>query len=246
MEDTTMNNTNETVNAKEVAMAEKAKAFAEASKEKLVDGFKFIFENIDVAADEVTKMSNMNSEELEEYLKENSESIFGKIMGSVRDFSDRLKSKSGLFPSFAKHAETSDNIITLIKDVLDDNEINGWGKYPQIVEALRIWLLKILFSLYKKPSLGMFIGTLVIPFVAPGVMAYDAICTHLETSKQVAKLKSAENIDVQQNYKKIYRNHCWSCHDNITETNDQCSVCGWYICPSCGSCKKRLHESHSI
>ena len=55
-DDTMMNentNNNATVNAEEIKVAEMAKAFAEASKEKLTNGFKFVVENVDVAKEEV-------------------------------------------------------------------------------------------------------------------------------------------------------------------------------------------------
>ena len=187
MEDTTMNNTNTngTVNAEEVTMADKAKAFAEASKEKLAGGFKFVVENIDVAADEVTKMSNMNSEELEEYLKDNSESIFSKIMGSVKDFRDRMKSKSGSFPSFAKHAETSDNIIKLVKEVLDDEEINGWGKFKEIVKALIKWVVRLFIKV------GAIVLKVALVIVVGGV---KIACTIIATTIRAASVLNKEVV----------------------------------------------------
>ena len=69
---TNTNNINVAVTEEELTMGEKAKAFAEGAKEKLTDGFKFVTENVDVAAEEVKKMANMSDRELEEYLKTNS------------------------------------------------------------------------------------------------------------------------------------------------------------------------------
>ena len=39
----------------------------------------------------------------------------------------------------------------------------------------------------------------------------------------------------------MYINHCWfpSCGGRITTKNSKrCPICGWYICPKCGSCKR--------
>ena len=39
----------------------------------------------------------------------------------------------------------------------------------------------------------------------------------------------------------MYINHCWfpGCHTKINSNySKRCPICGWYICPSCGSCKQ--------
>ena len=34
-----------------------------------------------------------------------------------------------------------------------------------------------------------------------------------------------------------YVNNCWRCHASInSNVNRRCSICGWYICNSCGAC----------
>ena len=31
---------------------------------------------------------------------------------------------------------------------------------------------------------------------------------------------------------------CWNCNENITGETKECSVCNFFICPSCGCCGK--------
>lgn len=170
MEDESMKNIeiNEEVAAtteEEVAMGEKAKAFAEASKEKLANGFKFVTENVDVAADEVKKMANMNDVQLEEYLKDNGKDILDKIIDAVKKYSGKMKENADLFPSFKDRAVKADNIVELIKAVLDEEELTGWGKFKAIVKELVRWLLRLLVkvgAIVLKIVFTLAVGTIKI------------------------------------------------------------------------------------
>ena len=147
-EDVMKNETAATTNTnnEEIKMGELAKAFAEASKEKLTNGFKFVVENVDVAKEEVSKMANMNDAQLEAYLKDNGKSVLDKIVDAVKKYSGKMKDGAELFPSLKENAEKSDNIIELIKDVLDEKELSGWGKIKSIVKELICWLLRLFFK----------------------------------------------------------------------------------------------------
>ena len=119
------NNINVAVTEEELTMGEKAKAFAEGAKEKLTDGFKFVTENVDVAAEEVKKMANMSDRELEEYLKTNSKSVLDRIVDAVKKYSGKMKDNAEFFPNLKNTADKADNIIELIKEVLDEEELSG-------------------------------------------------------------------------------------------------------------------------
>jgi hypothetical protein len=42
-----------------------------------------------------------------------------------------------------------------------------------------------------------------------------------------------------------YENVCWYCLDSISSTiQTRCSVCGWYICSNCGSCKRDCNKTY--
>lgn len=191
MEDTTMNNTNTTgaVNEEEVTMGQKAAAFAEGSKEKLAKGFKFIVENVDSAASEVAKLSNMKSDELEDYLKVNSKSIFDKIVTSVKKFRDERLSQAGDFPFFKAQfddsIDKSTNIIELIKEVIDEDELNGWGKFKEIVKALIKWVVRLFIKV------GAIVLKLAVVIVVGGV---KVACTVITTAIKVAGVLNKEVV----------------------------------------------------
>lgn len=155
------------VTVEEVTMGEKAKAFAEGAKEKLSDGFKFVTENVDVAANEVKKMANMSDKDLEKYLKENGKSILDKIINAVKGFANNSKENERKFPGFGfkQDADKADNIIELIKEVLDEEELNGWGKFKAIVKELIKWLLRLLLkvgAIVLKIALTLTVGAIKI------------------------------------------------------------------------------------
>lgn len=182
MEDKTMKNINEEVAAtietdEEMTAGEKARAFAEASKEGLVNGFKFVTETVGEAADIITeeskKMANMSDEELSEYLKVNGKEILGNVMKAVKDFANKSRKEGEELPFFKsaldKNAGKADNIIELIKDVLDEKELNGWGKFKEIVKELIRWLVRLLLkvgAIVLKLAFTIAVGTIKVGAIA--------------------------------------------------------------------------------
>ena len=145
MEEEIMNESinNTAATTEEVTMGEKAKAFAEASKEKLAEGFEYIVNNVEEVKEEVVKMANMPSDKLEDYLKDSGKDVLNNIINAVKKYSKSMKDNSDLFPSLKENAIKSDNIIELIKDVLDEEELNGWGKFKAIVKEIAMWLVRL-------------------------------------------------------------------------------------------------------
>lgn len=167
MEDDTMRNINVAVTEEELTMGEKAKAFAEGAKEKLTDGFKFVTENVDVAADEVKKMANMSDKQLEEHLKTNGKAILDKIVDAVKGFANTSRENERRFSGFGfkQDADKADSIIELIKAVLDEEELSGWGKFKAIVKELVKWLLRLLLkvgAIVLKIALTLVVGAIKI------------------------------------------------------------------------------------
>lgn len=161
--------TNNNVTVEEVTMGEKAKAFAEGAKEKLTDGFKFVTENVDVAAEEVKKMANMSDKELEEHLKTNGKVVLDRIVDAVKKYSGEMKDNAEFFPNLKNRADKADNIVELIKEVLDEEELNGWGKFKAIVKELIKWLLRLLLkvgAIVLKIALTLTVGAIKISATA--------------------------------------------------------------------------------
>lgn len=152
-----------TVEVEEVTMGEKAKAFAEASKEKLTEGFEYIVNNVSEVKQEVVKLANMPSDKLEDYLKDSGKDVLNNIIDAVKKYSKSMKDSADFFPSLKADAVKADNIIDLIKDVLDEEELNGWGKFKAIVKAVALWLVKLLLKV------GAFILKLAFTLVVGAV-----------------------------------------------------------------------------
>lgn len=195
MEDKTMKNINEEIAAtEEVTMGEKAREFAENAKEKLAEGFKFVTENIDTAAEEVKKMADMNDSQLEEYLKDSGKDILDKILNAIRDYSGKMKDNADIFPSFKERAVKSDSIIKLIKEVLDEEELNGWGKFKAIVKELIKWVLRLLLkvgAIVLKIAIVVAVGaikigatTLVTAGKAVGILNREVVKPAVKESKK--------------------------------------------------------------
>lgn len=149
----------------EVTMGEKAKNFAENAKEKLTEGFEYIVNNVDGVAEEVKKMADMNDAQLEQHLTIKGKEIFNKIMNKVKKYHKDMKDNSDICPELEEEAEKSMNIIKLIKDVLDEEELSGWGKFKAIVKELVKWLLRLLLkvgAIVLKLALTVAVGVIKI------------------------------------------------------------------------------------
>ena len=222
-----MKNVNKEVAAtvEEITMGEKAKAFAEGTKDKLADGFKFVTENVDVAADEVKKMANMSDRELEEYLKRNSKSVLDRIVNAVRNFADKSREDGKKFSFFSdvanENADKADNIITLIKEVLDEEELNGWGKFKAIVKELIKWLLRLLLkvgAIVLKIAFTLVVGavkigatTLVTAGKALGVVNKEVVKPTVKAGKTAwnnhKERKAAKEAEANTIERELFNNY---------------------------------------
>ncbi len=46
-------------------------------------------------------------------------------------------------------------------------------------------------------------------------------------------------LGIEASKARRYLNHCWNCGASIdSDVNEQCVVCGWYICKKCGACSE--------
>lgn len=136
--------------SKEIAFGEKARKFAEASKEKLEKGFEFAVENIDTVKEEVTSMANMPPELLENYLKGKAKKGVKKIADSLKGFASKERENAKKNPAFAEesieNAEKAESLLVLIKQIMDDENKSGWGKFVSIITELAKWILNVLLK----------------------------------------------------------------------------------------------------
>lgn len=221
-----MKNVNEKVAATvEVTMGEKAKAFAEGAKGKIEDGLKFAVEKVDVAADEVKKMANMNDKELEEYLKTNGKAVLDKIVNAVKDFANKSREDGKKFSFFSdvanENADKADNIVELIKEVLDEDGLNGWGKFKAIVKELIKWLLRLLLkvgAIVLKIALTLTVGaikigaiTLVTAGKALGIVNKEVVKPTVKAGKTAwnnhKERKAAKEAETNNIEKELFDNY---------------------------------------
>ena len=214
-------NNEATVTVEEVTMGEKAKAFAEGAKKKLTDGFKFVIENVDVAAEEVKKMANMSDRELEEYLKTNSKSVLDRFTDAVKKYSGKMKDNAEFFPNLKNRADKADNIIELIKEVLDEEELSGWGKFKTIVKELVQWLVRLLLkvgAIVLKIAFTLVVGTvkigataLVTAGKALGVINKEVVKPTVNAGKTAwanhEERKAAKKAEADTIERELFNNH---------------------------------------
>lgn len=141
----------EVASSKEFIFGEKARRFAEASKEKLEEGVKFATENIDTVKEEVKQMANMPPELLEDHLKSSGKKHLRKIMKGIEEFISEKRKSANELSYFAKtdsqDAERAENLLVLIKDIMDDENKSGWGKFVSIVKELAKWVVKVFLTI---------------------------------------------------------------------------------------------------
>ena len=214
---------------------QKARKNAETYQKEILQAFNFLIENVDSVKEEAVKLAYMKDADFENYIKANNKSVLDKIVDAVKKYSGKMKDNAEFFPNLKNRADKVDNMVKLINDVLDKNNINGWGQDEEIVEVLRIWLLELLRASYNKPTLlGTLLEAITLPYAIAGMAAISAVCDYKD--KQAEKKRKA--VISEDSGKRLYRNHCWNCQHTITEQNTRCSECGWYICPACGKCKR--------
>lgn len=237
-------------NAKRDDAYKEARKYAETSKEELIKEAKFLLNNSNLVKAEIEKIVYMSESEAEQYIITNTEEIFLKIKEGLEEI---IKSSDKL-QSFLKENEDACERLRrkkkqcieyrkLTRSILDEDNVFGWGKYPEIVKELQIWILKIFCASYKKPTLfGILAEIITLPLVITGVKVFDMVNNCIEKEQQ-QKNKSKKIEIYHQNSKIIeqkrkYRNHCWNCYNSVTEEDVRCSVCGWYKCSFCGRCSK--------
>lgn len=164
---------------KEKAVQE-AQGFIESVKGKAEEGFKFFITNAEGVKKEFEKLAGMSNTEAEKYIAENAESFFNNIMGKFEDYRKDMKEGSELFPNLKVRYEKCDNIIGLIKEILDDDQKNGWGKFVDIVKSIIMWLVRLMFkvaSVVLKLAFTVAVGAIKIgcTAVTTGIKAIGVV-----------------------------------------------------------------------
>lgn len=153
-EDTINNGTNggNDMNNEEKTVAEKAGEFVNDAKDKVVEGAKRFAEDLTAIKDEAIKINKMNNADAETYIKDKGVEILNKIKSEGNKFLGKLNILSEKTPNPKAKEKLKDKAISLaefieiIDSTLDEENINGWGKFVEILKAVAKLILGLIIK----------------------------------------------------------------------------------------------------
>ena len=153
-EDTINNGTNggNDMNNEEKTVAEKAGEFVNDAKDKVVEGAKKFAEDLTTIKDEAIKINKMNNADAETYIKDKGVEILNKIKSEGNKFLGKLNILSEKTPNPKAKEKLKDKAISLAKFIeiidstLDEENINGWGKFVEILKAVAKLILGLIIK----------------------------------------------------------------------------------------------------
>lgn len=145
MEDDTMKNVNE-----EMTIGEKAKAFAEGAKDKVVDATKKVASTLSCIEEEAVKISSMNNTKAEAYIAENAVEVLEKFKNGATKLLNNIgiiiEENPELEGSLRKKAKSLSEFIEVIQDTLDEEGVNGWSKFKSIMKEVAKFVLGLILK----------------------------------------------------------------------------------------------------
>lgn len=168
------------------AVAEKAAEFAEKSKETLEKGFKYALENLKEVGEIAQEYTGLSVEEIEQKIIDGGHNLVEKIVHTIENQIDKNVATGISVPSFKKAMDAQNvklgNIVNNIKEVLDRDDVKGWGKFKEIVKAIASWIGRLFLkvaSIVLKLALTIVAGTIKI--------GATLLCTGVRTAKVLHK-----------------------------------------------------------
>ena len=166
-EDTISNGTNggNDMNNEEKTAAEKAGEFVNATKDKVVEGAKKFAEELSTIKDEAIKINKMNNADAETYIKNKGVEILNKIKSEGNKFLDKINILSDknenpkVKTKLKDKAASLSEFIEIIEETLDNDNINGWGKFVEILKALAKLILGLII---KGAAIALKIGIALV------------------------------------------------------------------------------------
>lgn len=151
MEDDTMKNVNEEMAVtEEMTIGEKAKAFAEGAKDKVVDATKKVASTLSCIEEEAVKISSMNNTKAEAYIAENAVEVLEKFKNGATKLLNNIgiiiEENPELEGSLRKKAKSLSEFIEVIQDTLDEEGVNGWSKFKSIMKEVAKFVLGLILK----------------------------------------------------------------------------------------------------
>lgn len=146
-----MKNVNEEMAAtEEKTIGAKAKAFAEGAKDKVVDATKKVASTLSCIEEEVVKINGMNNATAEVYITENAVKILNKFKEDavklLNNIGIIIEENPELEGSLRKKEKTLSEFVKVVKDTLDEEKLNGWGKFKAIVKEVAKFVLGLILK----------------------------------------------------------------------------------------------------
>lgn len=207
-------------------VSENAKAFAEAAQEKVESAAKYAINTVSSVKDVVKDVASMKTDDLEDYLKDNAQSLWETIKEKISTHRDKLNRMKDIIPEAEEEARRFDNILNTFSEILDDEELNGWGKFKEIVKALVKWIVRIFLkvgAILLKIAVTIVVGTVKIGAVAidttfgvVGIVGRDIVKPTFDSAKT-----AYDNHKVRKAEKKAMEEDFDDYDDMVEETADE-------------------------
>lgn len=151
MEDDTMKNVNEEMAVtEEMTIGAKVKAFAEGTKDKVVDATKKVASTLSCIEEEAVKISSMNNTKAEAYIAENAVEVLEKFKNDATKLLNNIgiiiEENPELEGSLRKKAKSLSEFIEVIQDTLDEEGVNGWSKFKSIMKEVAKFVLGLILK----------------------------------------------------------------------------------------------------
>lgn len=171
-------------------VTENAKEFAEAAQVKVEEAAKYTINAISSVKTIIKDVASMKTDELEVYLKDNAQSLWEKIKVQIEERRNDLNESKVFFPELDKKSKKFDNILNTFSEILDEDELNGWGKFKEIVKELIKWIVRIFLKIGQillKIAVTVVIGAVKIAAVTIDTTFGVAGILHKEVVKPTVK-----------------------------------------------------------
>ena len=119
---------------------------------KVEEAAKYTINAISSVKTIVKDVASMKTDELEVYLKDNAQSLWEKIKVQIEERRNDLNESKVFFPELDKKSKKFDNILNTFSEILDEDELNGWGKFKEIVKELIKWIVRIFLKIGDRKS----------------------------------------------------------------------------------------------
>lgn len=153
--------------------------------------------------------------------------------------------------SFSNHNKLPLNEMGFILDPsIDPSLLDKLGKsYDQVLEEIFLdtvneFKIREIKELEKTSFNGLRLKEYKLKIETKTILYKIAISYFYEEiysaiTKVVKDSNQKKYKEYVANKPRKYENHCWRCGSHIdSDKNEQCSICGWYICSRCGACSE--------